>query len=126
MENRLSFELREALEESFRRGYSHGFHDGTFTKKEDYKNLSSEIEEWRHDLTIQTTPPGSRFLKGVFVKWCDETELEEVRENKLFINRPFHRKFIQNEYSTKLTFEELLKKIMKEIAEKVEKCQSQK
>lgn len=123
---KLSFEFREALEEAFRRGYSHGFHDGSFAKKEDYKNLSSEIEEWRYDLTIQTTPPGSRYLKGMFVKWCDESELKEFKEDKLFISRPFHRRFNRDECSTKQTCRvigDILENVMKEIKKRMEECQ---
>lgn len=74
MKTTLDYQVRKALQEAFRRGYSHGFQDGICAKPEDFERLEKEILNWRRDLTDQVCPPASRRLRGVESKWFDKDE----------------------------------------------------
>jgi uncharacterized protein with von Willebrand factor type A (vWA) domain len=80
MKTILDYEIRKALEESFRRGYSHGFQHGISAKPEEFEKLEKEVLNWRNNLTEQVCPPASRRLKGVESKWCEHHEIGAMRD----------------------------------------------
>lgn len=80
MKTILDYEVRKAIEEAFRRGYSHGFQDGICSKPEEFERFEKEILIWRNDLTIQTCPPSSKRLRGIESKWCEYNELGAMRD----------------------------------------------
>jgi uncharacterized protein with von Willebrand factor type A (vWA) domain len=76
----LDYEIRKALEEAFRRGYSYGFQDGICAKPEDFERLEKEVLNWRKNLTEQVCSPASRRLRGVERKWFDHNEEGAIKD----------------------------------------------